>query len=187
MDTISLQEKMRQVPFGMSIYQILNFSEQISPERKYRHILLQIDRKLKALKECEFRRRRLEIDLRELYNKYDSSTLYEKDRIQIDIEEKEYNLESEKKLIEDAAIELQAYENILNSLPQFTREQFEQAEHDYWRQRLLNDAKREQLSSGSVSVGTLHSLEQTGLKIGRNPQGQLSYEEDTANDILRIS
>jgi hypothetical protein len=187
MDMYDMQDKMRNIPFGMSVYQITHFTEQLTPERQYRHCLLQIDKKLRSLKECEFRRKRIEIDLQELNDKFSTLTGYEKERIKIDIEEKEYNLELEKKLIEDAIIELKAHESILAKLPDITREQFEQAEHKYWRERLLNDARREQLSSGSVTVGTLSSLEQTGLKIGRNMQGQISYEEDKENDILRIS
>jgi hypothetical protein len=124
--------------------------------------------------------------LAEINEKLSTATSFEKERLLIDLEEKEYRLESEKKLIEDAIIEVAALEKALSLLPEFTREQFEQAEHFYWRQRLLNDARREQLSTGTVSVGTISSLEATGLKFGRTEQGQLAYEEEQ-NDLLLSS
>ena len=184
-----LQQLMKEVPFGNSAYQATHFNEKETPERKYRHCLLQVDRKIKALKECEFRRRRIDIDVLEIKEKLTSATGFEKDKLLIDLEEKEYNLESEIKLIEDAAIELCIYEKLLTDLPKFTREQFELSESEYWKQKLLNDARLEQLSTGTVSVGTLASLEATGLKFGRNEQGALAYKtegEGGGNGILRI-
>ena len=183
MEVSKLRELMRNVPFGNSVYQISHFTEHETPERQYRHCLLQIDCKLKALKECEYRRRRLDIDIQELKEKLIESEGLNKARLEIDIEEKEYNLEVEKKLIEDAVIELTVYEQELSKLPEYTREQFEESEEKYWRQRLLNDAKREQLSTGSVSVGTLSSLESTGLIFGRDSQGQIAYVEESQKDL----
>lgn len=179
-----LQKQMRQVPFGNSVYQITHFNKKETPERNYRHLLLQLSQKLKALKECEFRRRRIDIDLAEINEKLSSATGFEKERLLIDQEEKEYQLESEKKLIEDALVEIATFENALSVLPAFTREQFEQAEHGYWRQRLLNDAKRECLATGTISVGTLSSLEATGLMMGKNEKGQITYTEVEENDLL---
>lgn len=179
-----LQEQMRQVPFGNSVYQITRFNKKETPERYYRHLLLQLSQKLMALKECEFRRRRLDVDLAEINEKLSTATGFEKERLLIDREEKEYLLESENKMIEDALVEIATFEKALSVLPKFTREQFEQAEHGYWRQRLLNDAKREFLATGTISVGTLSSLEATGLQIGRNKEGQISYTEAKDNDLL---
>lgn len=179
-----LQEQMRQVPFGNSVYQITRFNKKETPERNYRHLLLQLSQKLKALKECEFRRRRFDIDLAEINEKLSSATGFEKERLLIDQEEKEYQLESEKKLIEDALVEIVTFEKALSVFPAFTREQFEQAEHGYWRQRLLNDAKRECLATGTISVGTLSSLEATGLIIGKNEKGQITYTEVEEDDLL---
>ena len=51
------------IPFGNSEYQIKTFTENLTPERKYRFCLLQIDQKERALKECQFRRKKIEIDI----------------------------------------------------------------------------------------------------------------------------
>jgi hypothetical protein len=162
------EEKMREVPFGHSMYQIQRFiANNETPERTYRNVLLQIDQKQKALKACSFRRRRLEIDLQEIEEKLPNAVGYDYDRLMVDLEEKEYNLNQEIKLIEDAIIEIKIYEDVLSKLPEFTREEFEGGEKKYWQQRLLGDARREIQANGTVGPGTLDSLEKIGLVPGR--------------------
>lgn len=173
------------IPFGNSIFQIVNFTAgKETPERRYRHCLLQLNQKHRAMKECEFRRRRLNIDIAEINEQIKEATSFEKQRLEIDLEEKEYNMAAEIKLIEDCVIEIKAYEQILKTLPQFTREEFEQAEQEYWEKRLLEDARREMISTGSVSVQTIESLEDIGLQIGRNEKGQITYNRRKDSDIL---
>ena len=180
-----LKLEMKNVPFGNSVFQNQNFTagQEIS-ERRYRHLLLQVNQKLNALKECEFRRKRLEIDIKELDDKFKTAGQFEKERFDIDIEEKTYCLENEIKLIEDCLIEIEIFKRELDTLPKFTREQFEIAEYGYWKQRLLGDAQREVISMGTVGVGTIASLENIGIKVGRNEQGQVAYEEVAKHDNL---
>ena len=171
-----LQKQMRNVPFGMSVFQIKSFNRgQETPERLYRNCLLQLNQKLMALKECQFRRQRYEIDLEEIEEKLKTAEGFEKRRLEVDREEKIYKLEQEIKLIEDCCIECATHAKILEQLPEFTREQFESAEGTYWESKLLNDLRREVLSIGHVGKDTLESLEQIGVAVGRNEQGQIAY------------
>ena len=182
MDMSKLQDKMRTVPFGMSVFQIKNFNRgQETPERLYRNCLLQLNQKMRVLKECEFRRARYEIDIEEIDEKSKNSDGFEKRRMEIDRNEKVFNLEQEIKLIEDCYIECRTYVDILDQLPEFTREQFEGAEGVYWEKRLLDDAKYEVLSIGTIGKDTAKSLEQIGIMIGKNKKGQIAY---TANKML---
>ena len=84
------KDQFKNVPFGNSIFQITTFGHgQETTERQYRNCLLQLDKKLKALQECKFRRFRLEIDIEELRDKLiEEKNIYEKRRIEINIEEK---------------------------------------------------------------------------------------------------
>ena len=174
---------MRNVPFGSSVYQIEHFSRGAeTPERSYRNCLLQLNQKIKALKECEFRRRKLEIDMRELAQKVETAECFEKERLVIDIEEKQFHLGEEIKLIEDCYIEIKTYENMLSQLPDFTREDFEKAEGIYWEKKLLSDMQKEVLSFGYVQKDTMQSLEQIGIKVGKNEQGQIVYFKEAKND-----
>lgn len=183
MDISKIKEKMKNVPFGNSIFQIEHFSRgNETPERAYRNCLLQLNQKIKALKECEFRRRRLDIDIQELSQKFEEAEGFEKKRIAIDIEEKKFYLNEEVKLIEDCYIEIRVYENILSQLPDFSREDFEKAESIYWEKKLLADMQKEVSSLGYVQKDTMQSLEQIGIKVGKNEQGQIVYLKEGKND-----
>jgi len=168
MDFKEIKAKMNNVPFGMSQFQIINFAANFeTPERVYRNVLLQIDSKLKAMQECSFRRKRRELDIEEIKEKQKTASGVSAKRLNVDLEESEYYLESEIKLIEDCAIEIATYEKILSTLPDFTREQFEQGEAVYWKERLMLDAKHELRSTGTVGIGTIKSLHQMGIEMGR--------------------
>lgn len=176
-----LKDKMRHVPFGNSDFQNRHFTNgQESPERRFRHCLLQINQKVQALEACSFRRRRIEIDIAEINYKikHEESDTYATARLEIDKEEKECALEAEEKLIEDAMIEIETYENILDGLPDnITRKIFEEAELGYWKKRLLDVAQIEVTSTGTVSVGTMTSLKNIGMQVGRNEEKKIVYKE----------
>lgn len=178
----------KNVPFGNSVYQIQNFTAgKETPQRRYRHCLLQLHQKLTVLKECEFRRKRYDIDIEEIKDKLFGTKNFEKRRLEIDLEEKQFHLDLELKLIEDCMVEIAAYKQILETLPEYTREEFERAEQKYWEKRLLADAKREFISSGSITIQTIESLENIGLVIGKNKSGQITYtKSEVKDDILCI-
>ena len=187
MDTSKLKEQMRNVPFGQSCFQIRAFSRgSETQERSYRNCLLQINQKLRALKECEFRRDRLLIDIDEInYNLKKASSFTEK-RLEIDLKEKQYNLDEELKLIEDCMIELKTYIAMLDELPEFTREQFESAEYEYWEQRFLNDLSSDVASIGHASKGTIDSLKKIGILVGKNAKGQISYTKQSVSETDNV-
>lgn len=183
----------KNVPFGNSNFQIVNFTDgRETPQRRYKHCLLQLSQKLNALKESEFKRKRYHIDILEIKENLETAESFKKQRLEIDLEEKEYCLNVEIKLIEDCMIEIAVYEQILNSLPEFTREEFEQAEQEYWEKRLINDARREVIAFGSVSIQTIKSLEDIGMIVGKNKAGQIIYVRDNNfqeknNDFQELS
>lgn len=188
---MDINEKMKAVPFGNSVFQIQKFiANEGTPERAYRTALLQYNAKMRALNECAFRRKRIEVDIDELREKLTAATGYDQRRLQIDLEEKEYGLEQELKLIEDCVIELKVYEDIINSLPEFTREEFERGELDYWKIRLLHDAELEFNSTGAIGVGTLQSLDKLGVKFRRavsgNDVGKFICFEDDALPVKEL-
>lgn len=176
-DTIiaDIQAAARHVPFGHSAFQIAAFTGgEHGPERRHRTLLLNMDAKLKALRECRFRRRRLDVDLREIAVKLAALTTatdphgFTAERLVIDRDETLAGLADEDKLIEDAIIELQAMHREWKSLPALEdRGQFEAAEAGYWARRLWSDACREIAAQGAPAAGTLASLQQMGLEVRR--------------------
>lgn len=172
------------VPFGNSVFQIMHFTDgREAPERRYRHCLLQLSHKRRALKECEFRRKRYDIDIKELKEKILEAEGFAAQRLKIDLAEIEYAIETEIKLIEDCVIEIAAYEKILADLPTFTRGEFEKAEQVYWEKKLIGDARREYISCGSVAPQTIQSLENIGIFINKDEKGRILYDK---RDILCI-
>ena len=186
---MEIREKMRQVPFGNSAFQIQHIiANEHTAERAYRTVLLQYDSKMKALKECSFRRKRVEVDIEEINEKMKSASGFDAKRLEIDLEEKAYALEAELKLIEDCMIELKVYEDIINGLPEFTRKDFERAELEYWKTRLLHDAELEYNSTGVIGVGTLQSLDKIGVKFRRSISGNdvgkfICFEDESVKKI----
>jgi len=165
------------IPLGDSIFQIQHFIlKDLPPGRQIRTCQLQLRKKLQAMEEYSFNRRLLEINRLEIIEKLEGVNGYEKDRLQVELDKLNYALNSEQNLIEDCLTEIAVYESVLNSLPEMSREEFEIEERSYWTKRLLNDARREFLSMGTVSVGTLTSLENIGIEVKRDEQGLLTYE-----------
>lgn len=173
LDDIKL--KMQNVPFGQSQFQIVNFGCGHETEtRNYRHALLQLDAKIKAMKECEFRRARKEIDKEEKTEKLNNVNIsdYEKRRLEIDIQEIDFYLNEENKLIKDCVIEIMTYINVLDSLPDFSREDFEKQEKIYWQRRMMMDAQAQIECANTVDKETLKMLEKTGIKLSKQFDGR---------------
>lgn len=179
MDLNEIRKYMREVPFGNSVFQIKKFTPgEETPERRVRNNLLQIHQKLQAMQECKFRRDEIYVDLDEIDEKLKNPDInkYEKRKLTIDKERKEFNLEAELKFIEDAEIEIAAYMQELETLPHVTREKFEQAELGYWIKRLVNDAQLEYKSGHRIEKGTLKSLNEIGIyDLQFLPDGQIKY------------
>lgn len=177
LDIDALIKKMNTVPFGNSQFQIKYFIDgQEGTARRARTIILQLDRKIKALKECEFRRERINIDIDEIKEKLDrysrhpsGVTNYDKRRLDLELREKEWTLQSELKLIDDAMVEIQTYLSLLEELPELkSRIDFEKKEFEYWVKRLTDDATREYVSTRTISVGTIKALNQIGFNVIHN-------------------
>jgi hypothetical protein len=173
----NINKLMHSVPFGNSHFQNVSFTAgKEGSARRARHLLLQIDGKLKALKSAEFARRNMLIDIEELKEKNAVCVnRYQVERNKVEIEKKQYEIEGHDKLIEDAQIEIMTFYNELKTIPEFTREEFEGEELNYWKKRIMLDARREMLASGNITVATIKSLSDVGISIGKNQQGQICF------------
>lgn len=175
-----IKKDMECVPFGNSQFQIEFMSaNQETPERKFRHVLLQMNQKLNTLQSCKYNRERLEIDIKELEAKTKMQKGFELARTEVDLKEKKWALDNEVKLINDAVIEVAKYYDIYTKLkeflPEFTRDKFELAELKYWRARLTKEASREAACLGRVEVGTLEQLDNVGVLVGRTDRGGITF------------
>ena len=159
-----LESLFETVPFGNSQFQNVFMSAcQETKARKYRHVLLQINQKLLALKESEFKLRRTKIEISKIEEDLNKAEGFTKELLQIDLEEKKWAMSGAQKLINDALIELNTFNSIRESLPAYSREEFEAEEKEYWKARLVGEAQLSLLSTGHIDLGHMQALKQIGL------------------------
>jgi hypothetical protein len=159
-----IEQAMFNVPFGNSSFQnnyLINSFE--TGSRKYRHILLQMQQKLKALKDAEFSHKRNQVKILELEFKIAKAKGFTKTLLEIDLEEKKWGIDFSKKLIEDAIIELNDFYKAFSQLHKYTREEFEAEEKEYWSKRLTKEAQLSISATGRIDVGTQSTLLQIGI------------------------
>ncbi len=167
-----LLAEMENVPFDMSGFQIETMVlDGDEPERKYQKTLLQINNCITNLIEARFRIEELNIDTEELKFKFDSSetTSFDKRRHAVQIERNEWSKKAQVKLLKECGEQLAMYETILASLPKPTRSQFEAAEPEYWKTRIIKDSIREVKAVGRIQTGTQASLERLGVGFEYDP------------------
>ena len=175
-----IENMMKEIPFGNSEFQMRQFTAGMEPpERRVRYHLLQLRTKNRALKEVEVNLSRLINDIEELKEiKNIESNKFEKRRHEIDIKDKQNQINDIEILIQDTLSECKFHYNELEILPEFSREDFEKGELNYWQKRLLNDAKYQLISSGTINHDTIRSLDNTGIQIRRDGQGQMILPDE---------
>jgi hypothetical protein len=157
------------IPFENSDYQneVFVLASQITPERAYRALGLRMHAKLRALRENYFGEKKRLITLGELQEKIASPDFskWDKMRFEVEIEEMNSNLHYTEKLKNDAIKELECLYKHFKSLPQFTREQFENGERNHFEQRLTRNANG--INGPSESL----------VNIAEDMKALVSYEE----------
>lgn len=170
------------IPLGNSQFQIEHFiTNELSPARAYRKIMLQIDSKLVALAEHEFRKKRRLCDLEEKQKKINNVRGVEINRIAIDIQEIKFYMQREEKLLQDCLIELNIYQNLLKKLPKFSREEFEFLEKDHWKKKFIHRAELETQLNGKPSIDTIEHLEKLGIQLTFTSDKKLRIEDTKPN------
>lgn len=169
-----------EIPFGNSGFMITDLIlKHPSDSRNYRQVLLEIWEKYKALKEAQFRRRRHYITRKqkqiELENEKDP---LKSQLIEIDIEEQDFKISIEDKMIKDAMVELRLYHSVYKKMPKLTRAEFEASEPEHHRKKAVQQAERDVLTTGTVSQGNLEYLSHVGI----NP-----YQAQVELQHLRVS
>jgi hypothetical protein len=170
------------IPFDNSTYQTEAFviSAQITPARAYRTIGLSINSKLSAVSNAKFERLREDIDIEELQSKIDDETtsVWDRRRFKLDIEQKLHNRPFADKLINDALTELNVLYSHFQALPRYTRKQFELQEQVHFEQKLnrqlvgLSGAK-ESLINMTDDARALYNFETDYINLPTPTQDQV--------------
>jgi len=182
------EKDMFDMPFSISKFQIKNFMEntEVTPERVYRHLGLQVYEKIRAVRHNIFQLRKMDIDIQELREQIADENIskFNKMRHEIEIEEKLDGLSYTFKLLKDAEEELKYMMELLSKYPKYTREQFEAGERDHWDIKLMKEALG--------VVGPVEALMAMGsIKLGQTIEGKKldelmnKYNEITATLALK--
>jgi hypothetical protein len=181
-----IEESFFDIPFDNSDFQTEAFviGAQITPERAYRAIGLQIHSKLEAVKENLYQRELCEIEIEELSNVLYSSnsTKYEKLRASAKIKHLKSSQNWQNKLLNDALHEINLLLKHFHALPKFTRDQFEAAERLHFEQRLTRQLAGIQGAAESI------------VNMNNDIPGILKYEQElkalpapTSEELLQLS
>lgn len=139
-----VQKRSEPIPFGNSAFQNINFIKNIkmSDTRAYRDMLLRVNDRIRACKEAIYSIRKEDIDILELREKIanEETSKFDKMRAEIDLEQKLENRAYTEKLFKDAEEEIKTLYCEIRKMPEFSREQFEAGEREYFELSLTKQA-----------------------------------------------
>lgn len=157
---VELHKRLWEIPFDNSQFQnehfVLNAS--LTKERAYRAAALKLQSKLNALIEAGFQRRRDNIEIQKLQRSIEKETdELEKELLQISIDEIKAKMFYKEKLAHDAMVEANQMLEFINSCPEYSRQDFENAERNHFEVRLTKELQG--------ITGAAKSLEDMGIQL----------------------
>ena len=155
----TIKEAIKEIRQSRSRFQIEKFvlGQHDSPEMQYYQLCLEISTTVNAIKESELRIEKLEAEIEELLETGKKSNVVEAKIKRIHIEEIELDLLGAKK-------ELNIFESIFEKFPKYTRQEIEDAQPEYWKQRLIRVGQLQHLGAASgVSWAQLEAIYQADL------------------------
>jgi len=152
--------------FSQSKFQTHSFivKKHNSGPREYRQLLLELNGKYNALKLAQIETRKTNAKLSILAKSIEKET--DKDRktiLECNYDKLMLSLSNQDKLVLDAIDECNYLYSEIEKMPKYTNEEFEKAEEEYWKNRLLLDAELSIMSTGRIDIGTAQSLVAIGI------------------------
>lgn len=168
-----ITKRMWNIPFDNSQFQNENFiiNSAGTQERAYRSAALRLQNRLEALKHAHFTERKTAVKLKQLERKLETEQDdLECELIRIEIEEILSGKAYSDKLVNDAIVEANQLYQFISSCPEYTREDFENAERKYFEKKLSEDALG--------ITGALKSLSDMGVNLNTfaKNNGAISYD-----------
>jgi hypothetical protein len=109
---------------------------------------------------------------------------FELRRHETDITEKRFQLRTANKFGRDAIERANYWNARKKKLGKFTREEFQAAQRDYWKERLSINASDEK-ASGGVKEGTITALRQMGISVNYKPDGAMVLVDFGSFEVLK--
>lgn len=189
-----IEQAFYDIPFENSQFQLEHFviAAQVTPERAYRTIGLQMMSKLQALNTAKFAKLKQDIDLEEIEHHLQDPTLNVFDKKREELKKQEI-LESQawnNKLINDTLITLNILYSHFKQLPKYTREDFEQGEKLHFEQKLNRslmgiEGAKESLINMNEDITALKYLQNTLANLINPTQEQLNTITQSLPNLLK--
>lgn len=149
------------------------------PGRQRQQAVLELQIKMFNIRRAQLDEKKLIIEQERFRESDDPLDHIEAEKIDIDL--------AELRLARMGAIrEASALLAILDQLPQYTYEQYQQEEAEYWQARLSRQALQDMRSVGTIGAGNLEAIGQIGRELGK-PATMLQEEELKAIAALGTS
>jgi hypothetical protein len=156
---MNIQEKVKAIKQSRSKYQIEKFviGQHHSPEMQYYQLCLEVESVFNSIAETELRIRKVKAEAEEL-----KATGKESDAIEAEI--KLLSIENLEAHLIGSKRELAIFEELFEQYPEYTREDIEEAQQEYWETRLTRVAQLQMLSrQGGVDWAQLEAVWQAGI------------------------
>ena len=181
---MNIEQAIERIQLNRTRYQIERFvvGQHHTPEMQYRQLLSEADALLGTIKETELRIKKIEAEAEEL-----RATGKKSDAIEAEI--KELGYEPLRRHLSNSRRELDILQEMFDAYPDYTIDDIEAAQEDYWRERLLRTAHF-QAMSGSITWAQIEAIWQAGFLselVGTNPNDQLEKIKTVELPISNIT
>jgi predicted transcriptional regulator len=157
-----IEQAIAEVQQPRSRFQLERFvlGQHATPEMKYYQVCLELQDMIHKYKLAEIKEKKCLVKIQRL-----RSTGDELDELKA--QEIELGLENSKFAVIGARREIAHLIDLWEGFEQkFTRDEIEEAQPDYWKARLTNNAKAMLMSGTSVNYGHIEAMEQAGILDG---------------------
>jgi hypothetical protein len=156
---MNIREKIKEIQQSRSKYQIDKFvlGQHHSPEMQYYQLCLETNGIINAIAETELRIEKIKAEAEELM-----ATGKKSDEIEAKI--KLLSVPALEAQLIGSRRELTYFEQLFDQFPEYTREEIEAAQQEYWETRLTRVAQLQMLSrQGGVDWAQLEAVYQAGI------------------------
>lgn len=156
---MTIEQAIKEIIQSRSRYQLEKFvvGQHHSPEMQYYQLVIEAHNMIHAIKETELTIQKIKFQAQELRETGKKSDEIEAQIKELSISLLESNLIGQKR-------ELEFMEDLFSQFENYTREQIEKAQPDYWRNRLMRVGEMQMLArQGGVDWAQLEALYQADL------------------------
>lgn len=153
----TIKQKISHIKQSRSRFQIEKFvvGSHSTPEMQYFQILLELDSLYDSLATTNFDIRKFKAEAEELRETGKKSDEIEAEKLEYSVQRLENDLIGLKR-------EIKHFEDLFNQFPEYSREQLEEAQPEYWKERLIRTAQLQALGGG-VGWAQIEAIWQAGF------------------------